>query len=150
MSKLRPARPGAKVIARLPMMTVSHAIGDREVLHMPAPRAALRHAMPVVFEGVIAPIAIFYVALVIAGFRGALLAALGWSVAALLRRIARGDRVSTVLFLDVLLLTLRTVVSFITKSGSVLLATDGLEHARRLRPDWLGNHPSAVHPTLRA
>ena len=84
---------------------------------MPAPRVAFRHAMPVVFEAVIAPVIIFYVALITAGFRAALLAALGWSTLALARRIKRGDRISTLLILDVALLTVRTVIAFITHSA---------------------------------
>ena len=84
---------------------------------MPSPRAAFRHAMPVVFEAVIAPVVTFYVALMTAGFRAALLAALGWSALALARRIKRRDRISTLLILDVALLTVRTVIAFITRSA---------------------------------
>lgn len=101
------------------MVTVSATTGDVSILHMPAPGAALRHAVPMVFEGIVAPIAIFYLALVVVGFRGALLAALGWSTGALVRRILGGARVSTVLILGVGLLALRTAVSFVTRSPTL-------------------------------
>ena len=99
--------------------SISCDAADRSVVHMPAPRAALRHAVPVVLEGLVAPIALFYGVLVFAGFRYALVAALAWSYAAAARRVVRGERISTVLALDVVLLSIRTAVSFIT--GSALL-----------------------------
>ena len=73
--------------------------------------------MPVVFEAVIGPVMTFYFVLMTAGFRAALLAALAWSVLALARRIKRRDRISTLLILDVALLTVRTVIAFITRSA---------------------------------
>jgi len=100
----------------LPTVAVRDRHGLPAVLHMPAPRAALRHAVPMVFEGVVAPIAIFYVALLLFHFRGALLAALAWSTAALLRRLARRERVSTVLILGVGLLAIRTAIAFVSGS----------------------------------
>lgn len=95
---------------------------DSSIVHMPSPRAALRHAVPVVAEGLVAPIGLFYLMLVFAGFREALIAALVWSYAATLRRLLRGERVSTVLLLGALLLTVRTVVSFITGSSFLYFA----------------------------
>ncbi|HVB05222.1 MAG TPA: VC0807 family protein [Acidimicrobiales bacterium] len=89
---------------------------------MPDPRTAVRHAIPVVAEGVLAPLACFYLALLFAGLRGAIVAALVWSYAAAARRLIRGDRVSTVLVLDVLLLTVRTAVSFATGSSFLYFA----------------------------
>ncbi len=89
------------------------------VLHMPAPRAALQHAMPIVFEGIVAPIAVFYGALVLFGFRGALLAALGWSTSALAWRLVSKGRVSTVLILGVGLLAVRTALAFFTHSPTL-------------------------------
>jgi hypothetical protein len=86
---------------------------------MPAPREALRHAVPVVVEGVIAPITAFYLALIAMGFRAALITALAWSCLALIRRVVRGERISTLLILDVVLLSIRTGVAFIT--GSAIL-----------------------------
>jgi len=100
------------------MVTVSDSSDNVSTLQMPAPRAAVRHAVPLIFEAIVAPIAIFYVTLIAAGFRGALIAALAWSVAAVLRRVMRGERVSTVLLLGVGLLALRTGVAFVTRSAT--------------------------------
>lgn len=100
-------------------MTISHSIGGLPILHMPAPRAALGHAVPVLFEGVLGPVAVFYVTLVAVGLRGALIAALCWSYGAVARRLLRGERVTTVLILDVVLLTVRTAIAYLT--GSAML-----------------------------
>lgn len=100
-------------------MTISHHPGASPILHLPAPRAALGHAVPVLLEGVVGPIAVFYLALLVAGLHGALIAALCWSIAAFTRRIIRKERVSTVLMLDLVLLSIRTTVAYLT--GSALL-----------------------------
>jgi hypothetical protein len=89
---------------------------------MPAPRAALRHAVPVVLEAIVAPLALFYSVLMLSGFRGALIAALVWSFLALGRRVRRGERVSMLLLLGTMLLTVRTVVSFVTGSAFIYFA----------------------------
>jgi hypothetical protein len=84
--------------------------------------AALRHAVPVVLEAIVAPLALFYLVLTLSGFRGALIAALAWSFLALGRRLHRGERVSMLLLLGTMLLTLRTTVSFITGSSFIYFA----------------------------
>jgi len=89
------------------------------VLHMPSPRLVLWHAVPVVLEGVVAPLAAYYCVLLVAGFRGALIGALIWSYLIVARRLVRHQRVSTLLLLGTVLLTMRTVISFVT--GSVFL-----------------------------
>ncbi len=91
-------------------------------IQFPSPLAAVKHACPVVLEAVVGPIALFYLVLVFAGFRGALIAALVWSYLALVRRIRRGERVSMLLLLGTALLTARTVISFITGSAIVYFA----------------------------
>jgi hypothetical protein len=108
----------------LPRLTIAaHACGKSGgILKMPAPRAALRHAVPVVLEAIVAPLALFYLVLTLWGFRGALIAALGWSFLALARRLHRGERISMLLLLGTLLLTLRTTVSFITGSSFLYFA----------------------------
>lgn len=69
-----------------------------------------------------APIALFYGVLVITGFRGALVAAIAWSYLAIVRRIRRGERVSTLLLFGTALLTARTVIAFITGNAVVYFA----------------------------
>ena len=51
-------------------------------LRLPSPLATVRHAIPVVLEAVVFPLALFYLVLVTAGFRGALVVALVWSYVA--------------------------------------------------------------------
>jgi hypothetical protein len=108
----------------LPRLTIcAHACGKSGgILRMPEPRAALRHAVPVVLEAIVAPLGLFYLVLMLWGFRGALIAALGWSFLALGRRLHRGERISMLLLLGTLLLTLRTAVSFITGSSFLYFA----------------------------
>ncbi len=109
------------------MLAVAHD-SDRpdgssgSVLHLPSPRAVLRHAVPTVFEGILGPLALFYLVLVVVGFRAALLAALGWSYVALARRLLKGERASALLLLGTLLVTLRTAVSFVTGSAFLYFA----------------------------
>jgi hypothetical protein len=109
---------------KLPTLTLS--CRDRgkqgEHLALPSPLAALRHACPVVLEAMAGPLALFYLVLVIVGFRGALIAALIWSCLALGRRLKRGERVSTLLLLGTGLLIVRTVVSFVTGSAFLYFA----------------------------
>jgi len=89
---------------------------------MPSPRNALRHALPVVLEGVIGPLVLFYLLLILSGFRGALIAALTWSYLALGRRLLRGERVSMLLLFGTVLITMRTVIAFITGSAFIYFA----------------------------
>jgi hypothetical protein len=117
--KSRSSRPW-----QLPTLELSsHSDGRKgSVLRMPAPRAALRHAVPIVLEGVVGPLALFYLVLVLAGFRGALIAALSWSYVALARRLMKGERVSMLLALGTMLITLRTVIAFVTGSAFLYFA----------------------------
>jgi hypothetical protein len=112
---------GARHLAPLALSLPDEGAGG-DHLELPAPRAVLRHALPIVVEAFVAPLALFYLLLVTAGFRGALIAALAWSYLAFARRIRRGERVSTMLLLGVVLLTVRTVVSFVTGSAFVYFA----------------------------
>ncbi len=89
---------------------------------MPPPRKALRHALPVVLEGVVGPLVVFYLLLVLTGFRGALIAALTWSYLALGRRLLKGQRVSMLLLFGTILITLRTVIAFATGSAFLYFA----------------------------
>ncbi|MHB8593855.1 MAG: VC0807 family protein, partial [Acidimicrobiales bacterium] len=81
--------------------------------------ALVRHAMPALIEGTIGPGALFYLVLVLAGFRGALIAALAWSYLAAARRIVRRERLPGLLVLGIVLVSLRTVIAFVTGSAFV-------------------------------
>jgi len=108
--------------ADAPAFSINCDQDDSSIIHMPSPRSAIRHAIPVVIEGIVAPVALFYLALIFVGFRGALIAALVWSYGALIRRLLRHERVSTVLLLGAVLLTLRTGVAFVTGSAFIYFA----------------------------
>jgi hypothetical protein len=92
------------------------------ILHLPAPKVFVRHALPNLIEGTIGPAVVFYVVLLAAGFRGAIIAALCWSYLAFARRILRKERVPGLLLLGVTLISLRTAVSFITGSSFLYFA----------------------------
>jgi hypothetical protein len=89
------------------------------LLQLPHPLLVLRHAIPVILESVVAPFLAYYCVLLISGFRGALISALAWSYFLIGRRIWRRQRVSTMLLLGTALLTVRTIVSFVTGSAFV-------------------------------
>ncbi len=101
----------------------SHADGrEGSLLVMPSPFKTLRHALPVVLEAVVGPLVLFYLLLVLTGFRGALIAALAWSYLALGRRLLKGERVSMLLLFGTILITLRTVIAFVTGSAFIYFA----------------------------
>ena len=101
----------------------SHSDGrEGSLLLLPPPRKALRHALPVVLEGVVGPLVLFYLLLVLTGFKGALIAALSWSYLALGRRLLKGERVSMLLLFGTILITLRTVIAFVTGSAFLYFA----------------------------
>lgn len=88
-----------------------------DILHMPSPRDFVKHALPSLLESTIVPGALFYVVLLTAGFRGAVLAALAWSYLAAGRRVMRRERLPALLVLGIVLLTARTAISFATGSA---------------------------------
>jgi uncharacterized membrane protein len=77
----------------------------------------VRHALPSLLEGSIGPAALFYVTLLLIGFRGALIVALVWSYAAAGRRVVRRQRLPGLLVLGLGLLTARSVIAFLTNSA---------------------------------
>ena len=93
--------------------------GGASTFHLPSPRAVVRHALPGLIESTIGPGVLFYLVLVTAGFRGAVLAALGWSYLAAARRLYRRERLSGLLLLGIVLVSIRTVIAF--ASGSAFL-----------------------------
>lgn len=107
----------------LRLLPTLHSDGrEGSLLILPPPTRALRHALPVVVEGVIGPLVLFYLLLVLSGFRGALIAALSWSYLALGRRLLKGERISMLLLFGTILITLRTTIAFLTGSAFVYFA----------------------------
>lgn len=65
------------------------------------------------------PFALFYLVLVTAGFRGALIAALAWTYLAVGRRLLRRERPAATVLLGMGMLSVRTAISFATGSAFV-------------------------------
>lgn len=86
-------------------------------LRLPSFGAVARHALPPLVESTVGPGALFYLVLVTDGFKGALIAALAWSYLAIIRRVVKRERISGMLALGVLLVTMRTAVAFATGSA---------------------------------
>ncbi len=89
----------------------------RLALSLPSLSASIRHALPALLEGVVGPLAIFYVTLVTAGYDGAVTAALAWSVAVVVRRWVRRERVPATVLLGTVLVALRSVIAYVTGSA---------------------------------
>ncbi len=89
------------------------------VLHLGSIRAHARHVSLPLVEGVVGPCAVFYLALVLGGFRAACVAALVWSYLAVARRLVRRERIPGILLVGTLLFTLRTGVALGTGSAFV-------------------------------
>ncbi len=90
-----------------------------QIRDLPSAGSLLRKGLPVIIEGTVVPLVIFYVALWVTGMWGALIAALAWSYFAILRRYLRRAAVPGLVLLGALALTFRTALSMIT--GNVVL-----------------------------
>ena len=86
---------------------------------MPRLRTLAVHAIPRVIESTVIPVALFYLFLQVAGVWGAVIAGLGYSYLAILRRLLKGERVPGLLVLAALGMTVRTAIA--AASGSVFL-----------------------------
>jgi hypothetical protein len=86
---------------------------------MPRLRTLARHAAPHVVEGTVVPLALFLLTLHFVGVWGAVLIGLGWTYAAVARRLVMRQRVPGILLLTAATLTARTVVAMV--SGSVVV-----------------------------
>ena len=95
-----------------------------------------RHALPNLVEASLIPLAVFYGALSLIGVWGALLAALGWSYAAIVRRLVTRKPLPGLLLLGAAGLTARTAVAAL--SGSVFVYF--------LQPTLTTGSPA--HPTI--
>ena len=86
---------------------------------LPPVRAVVSHVLRYLAEVAVVPSLLFYAVFSAWGLRPALLAALAWSSVAVVRRLARGQRLPATLVLGTALLLARTAVSW--ASGSVFL-----------------------------
>ena len=92
---------------------------EAAVFEIPRLRAVARHALPNVLEASIIPVAVFVVALHLAGITGALVGAIAWAYGAIAVRLMTGRRVSGLLLLGAATLTARTMIAVAT--GSVFV-----------------------------
>ncbi len=90
-----------------------------ETIELPPVASLVAHAGRHVLEATVAPLVLFYATLNLLGLRGALVAGLLWSYIALVRRVLTRQRIPGVLVIGAVLLTLRTVLAWVT--GSVFL-----------------------------
>jgi len=88
-------------------------------LGIPGPRAVIRHALPTVVEGKVIPVLAFLGFLQLVGVTGGLLAALAWSVSAVVYRLATGRSVSGLLIIGTIGLAARTGLALAT--GSIVV-----------------------------
>jgi hypothetical protein len=89
------------------------------LFEIPRLRTLARHALPHVLEGTVAPLALFLLTLRFVGVWGAVLIGLGWTYAAIGRRLLTGRRVPGILVLGAVTLTARTAIAM--ASGSVVV-----------------------------
>ncbi|TDC56058.1 DUF3159 domain-containing protein [Actinomadura sp. KC345] len=86
---------------------------------LPRVPALLMHALPRFVEGVIAPVVVFYVALMLLGLTGALVAAVAWVYGGIIYRYVRGHPVSGMLMLAAVGVTVRAALAGATGSAVV-------------------------------
>lgn len=87
-----------------------------DIIRLPRIGALARHATPHVIEGVLLPVLVFYAALAASNIWGAIIAALVWSYLGLARRALGGRRVSGLLLLTALTLSVRFAVAVVSGS----------------------------------
>lgn len=86
------------------------------VVELPSLRAAFVHSRWVLLEGMVVPFGLFYLMLLVSGVRGACIVGMGWSLAALGRRLVLRQRIPATLLMGTLLLAIRTAVTLATGS----------------------------------
>lgn len=85
-------------------------------LVLPGPLAIMKHSWPKVLEGKVIPLVLFLGFLDLLGTTGALLSALGWSVAVIIYRLSTGSRVPGLIILSTIGLAAKTVLALATGS----------------------------------
>jgi hypothetical protein len=93
--------------------------GGHHVFELPRMTAMLVHALPRFVEGVIAPVAVFYAALMLLGLNGALVAAVAWVYGGIIYRYVRGHPVSGMLMLAAVGVTVRAALAAATQSAVI-------------------------------
>jgi hypothetical protein len=86
---------------------------------IPRLTALLRHALPRVVEGMIAPVVVFYAGMVALGLNGALVTAVAWVYGGIIVRVVRRRPVPGTLLLAALGVTARAALAAVTGSAVV-------------------------------
>ncbi|GAA3216617.1 VC0807 family protein [Nonomuraea helvata] len=81
---------------------------------LPRLTALARQAAPKLLEGVVAPLAVFYLAMMVLGFKWALIATVAWVYLGVAWRLIRRVRVPATMFLAAVAVTVRALVAFWT------------------------------------
>ena len=81
--------------------------------------AVVRRLVPFVVEATVVPTAVFYCLLMTMGMRWGLLGALGWSYAAVIRRVVAARRIPALVLLSAVGISLRTVVYLLSANSVV-------------------------------
>ncbi|MFI7697438.1 VC0807 family protein [Nonomuraea sp. NPDC049480] len=81
---------------------------------LPRLTALARQAAPKLLEGVVAPLAVFYLAMVVLGFKWALVATVAWVYLGVAWRLVRRVKVPATMLLAAFAITIRALVSFWT------------------------------------
>jgi len=103
------------------MESPSHPLTPRttETEHsfeLPRLTSLLRHAAPGLFEGVIAPVAAFYLGMLALGYHGAMVAAIAWVYGGIGYRLVRRKKVPGTLVLAAVGITVRAIMAVLTGS----------------------------------
>jgi hypothetical protein len=112
-SPAHPATPGASV----PQLT--RHISHPHIIHLPPWRQLAKTTAENLLEATVVPMALFYLVLGTIGFRWALVAGLGWSYAAIGRRLMTRQRMPGLLVMGAALMTARFAIAMST--GSVFI-----------------------------
>lgn len=104
-----------------PAARPSEAGEPADAFHVVLPKlwSMTKHALPNILEGTVWPFVIFYIFLYATNVWGALFAALAYSYIGVARRLINGQRVSGLLALTTITLTVRTILGL--ASGSVVV-----------------------------
>jgi hypothetical protein len=99
--------------------TLTEHLPTPHVIHLPPIRELARRTAEHVLEATVVPMLLFYLILTMIGLRWALVAALGWSYAAIARRLLTRQRLPGLLVLAAVLFTARTAIALST--GSIFI-----------------------------
>jgi hypothetical protein len=99
--------------------TLTEHLPTPYVVHLPPWRDLARRSAEHVLEATVVPMALFYLILTMTGLRWAVVAALGWSYAAIIRRLMTKQRMSALLVMAAVLFTARTAIALATGSAFI-------------------------------